>query len=141
MKTNNHYSRASFTLLPATVLLLSLAGTVIPAQGQTFNVVADIPQVPGVQQPAAQKIVQGRNGDLYSTSTGGEDQAVYSLTLTGTDTKVSDIFRGGNGGVTLGTDGNLYGTSPLGGLLRLWVRVAADSIGHAHHTLQLPRYS
>src|SRR5215467_3040948 len=116
MKTNNHYSRAFFTLLPAIVLLLSLAGTVIPAQAQTYTVVADIPNVPGVENPGAQKIVQGRNGDLYSTANGGEDFGVYSITLTGIDTKVSDIFRLNNSaGVTLGTDGNFYSTSALGG--------------------------
>src|SRR5262249_37760428 len=115
MKTNNHYSRAFLAVAPAIVLLLSLAGTVIPAQAQTYNVVADIPNVPGVENPSGQKIVQGRNGDLFLTANGGEDSGVDSLTLTGTDTKLADIFRGASPGVTLGTDGNLYSTAPLGG--------------------------
>ncbi len=88
-----------------------------PALAQTpsapvFTVVSDIPAVAGISNPGAQQIVQGRNGDIYSTSQGGEDTAVYSLTLAGTDTKVVDTGnRGDGGGVTLGADGNFYGTS------------------------------
>jgi uncharacterized repeat protein (TIGR03803 family) len=77
-----------------------------------FTVVSDIPAVAGISNPGAQTIVQGRSGRLYSTAQGGEDTAVYSLTLGGTDTKVVDTGnRGNGGGVTLGADGNFYGTS------------------------------
>jgi uncharacterized repeat protein (TIGR03803 family) len=70
---------------------------------------------------------QGRNGNLYSTSTyGGAHNygAVFRLTPTGT-MNVLYSFTGNNnqggdggfpyGGLTLGTDGSLYGTTIAGG--------------------------
>lgn len=102
------------SLVFASILTMALAGllTVTPAQGQTFTVLSDIPNTAGLANPGSQKIVQGRNGELYSASGG----AVYRLTLSGTDTLVTDIFRENNGaGVTLGADGNFYSTSALGG--------------------------
>lgn len=103
--------RASILGVATICMLLVVASAQTPS-APVFTVVADIPATAGVSNPGAQKIVQGRNGDLYSTSQGGEDTAVYSLTLGGTDTKVVDTGnRGNGGGVTLGTDGNFYGTS------------------------------
>lgn len=97
------------TALAATLLAAASAQT---PSAPVFTVVSDIPAIAGVSNPSAQQIVQGRNGDIYSTSQGGEDTAVYSLTLAGTDTKVVDTGnRGDGGGVTLGADGNFYGTS------------------------------
>lgn len=109
--STRHFAHLVFGLIFYAVIAISLLSA-IPAQGQTYTVIADIPSTPGLENPAAQKIVQGRNGDLYSASGG----AVYSLTLSGTDTLVASIFRENNGaGVTLGTDGNFYSTSALGG--------------------------
>jgi uncharacterized repeat protein (TIGR03803 family) len=112
--SRSHFTRLVLGSIFCAAIAISLLSA-IPAQGQTYTVIANIPQVPGVQSPTSKKLVQGRNGDLYSTSTGGEDQAAYRLALGGTDTKVSEIFRGNDGGVTLGTDGNFYGTAARGG--------------------------
>lgn len=108
------HSIAAFTsaLIVGGLLSLPISVSAQAPSAPVFTVVADIPAIAGVENPSAQKIVQGRNGDLYSTSQGGEDTAVYSLTLAGTDTKVVDTGnRGNGGGVTLGADGNFYGTS------------------------------
>jgi uncharacterized repeat protein (TIGR03803 family) len=70
---------------------------------------------------------QGRDGNLYSTTQAGGDfisghqyGTVFRLTPDGTMT-VSHSFdntHGGkpNSGLTLGTDGNFYGTTPSGGI-------------------------
>jgi uncharacterized repeat protein (TIGR03803 family) len=66
-------------------------------------------------------IAQGRDGNMYSTATGGGGAnafggAVFKITPTGTLT-VLHSFTGGTdgfspqGGLTLGTDGNFYGTT------------------------------
>jgi uncharacterized repeat protein (TIGR03803 family) len=69
-------------------------------------------------------IAQGRDGNMYSTTPGGGSAAagtiyqispagvlgwIYSFTGTGTD------GNGAVGGLTLGTDGNFYGTTVSGG--------------------------
>jgi uncharacterized repeat protein (TIGR03803 family) len=65
---------------------------------------------------------QGRDGNLYSTTQGGGDNAlgaVFQLTPSGTMTKLFsfDNTKGAQpyGGLTLGTDGSLYGTTYVGG--------------------------
>jgi uncharacterized repeat protein (TIGR03803 family) len=66
---------------------------------------------------------QGRDGNLYSTSTyGGLNTvgAVFRLTPSGTMTAWSFDSKGSDGfypysGLTLGTDGNFYGTTYAGG--------------------------
>ncbi len=74
-------------------------------------------------QPTYSGIVaQGRDGNLYSTAAGGENGAgaVFQITPAGTE-KVLYSFDGAThgslpyGGVTLGTDGNFYGTTYAGG--------------------------
>lgn len=69
-------------------------------------------------------LVQGTNGSLYGTTYyGGATNmgTVFSVTTTGTQT-ILYSFKGGTtdganptGGLTLGTDGNFYGTTQQGG--------------------------
>ena len=69
-------------------------------------------------------LVQGTNGSLYGTTYGGGASnfgTVFSVTTSGTQTIVYS-FKGGTtdganptGGLTLGTDGNFYGTTQQGG--------------------------
>jgi len=68
---------------------------------------------------------QGRDGNLYSTTQAGGDNKVdgtiFRLTPSGDVTKLwsfGNITHDGlkpNSGLTLGTDGNFYGTTPAGG--------------------------
>src|ERR1700751_745890 len=64
-------------------------------------------------------LAQGRDGNLYSTSQGGGTSAfgtAFQLTLAGNITPWSFDGKGNDGvypysGLTLGTDGNFYGTT------------------------------
>jgi len=66
---------------------------------------------------------QGRDGNLYSTTQDGGLNgfgAVFQLTPSGTMTRIYSFSNGSDGyfpnsGLTLGTDGSLYGTTPGGG--------------------------
>src|SRR5579859_3098190 len=67
-------------------------------------------------------IAQGRDGNLYSTTTSGGaylEGVVFKITPSGSIT-VLHSFNGADGsepfgGLTLGTDGNFYGATYLGG--------------------------
>jgi len=70
-------------------------------------------------------LVEGNDGNFYGTSTGGVDSnyngAVFKMTHGGAVTVLHRFSSGSNdgwsprGGLTLGTDGNLYGTTVWGG--------------------------
>jgi uncharacterized repeat protein (TIGR03803 family) len=107
----------------ASLLMFLLA--VSFAQGQTFSVVYNFgSQLNDPFNPTYSGIIaQGRDGNLYSTAEGGTNScgAFYLVTPTGTLTEpyafcttTSDGFNP-NGGLTLGTDGNFYGTTVSGG--------------------------
>src|SRR5271154_5802762 len=74
------------------------------------------------RQPYA-GLVQGRDGDLYGTTSAGGGDAVgevFKITPTGTLHKLHG-FEGADGGQPLGglvlaTDGRFYGTTSSGGL-------------------------
>jgi len=91
--------------IAALVGLFIVAGVgAVPASGQTFRVVGAIPPTIGpIENPAAQQVVQGRNGELYTIS--GYQGGLLSATTAGAFAEVAQPF--GNG-VTLGSDGNLY---------------------------------
>jgi uncharacterized repeat protein (TIGR03803 family) len=71
------------------------------------------------QYPYLVTPAQGRNGDLYGTTTGLNYGSIFRLQTTGAE---ADLFAfddtdgyGPSAGVTLGTDGNFYGTTLVGG--------------------------
>ena len=105
------------------MILLALSATAIPARAQTYT---DLHLLhPGVQirtldQPHSP---QGRDGDFYAESNAGGtgNGTVFKVSPTGTVTPIHsfDATDGSNaiGGMTLGTDGNLYGNTWSGGTL------------------------
>jgi uncharacterized repeat protein (TIGR03803 family) len=94
-------------------------------QAQTFSVLYNFGSNSGdPSKPAYSGIIaQGRDGNLYSTAPAGGTccGAVFQITPAG-KLKVIHNFTGSNndgafpqGGVTLGSDGNFYGTAYQGG--------------------------
>jgi len=109
------------SLVPVLLVLIAAAGL----QAQTFSVLYNFGSNSGDPYgPSYSGIVaQGRDGNLYSTAPKGGTccGAVFQITPAG---KLKNIhnFTGSNndgafpqGGVTLGSDGNFYGTTYEGG--------------------------
>jgi uncharacterized repeat protein (TIGR03803 family) len=105
------------------VLALLLAATW--AHGQTFSVLYNLGTNTGdpIWPTAYGLVTQGRDGNLYSAAPSGGDLshgAVFKTTPNGQLTKLYS-FTGGLdghapfGGLTLGKDGNFYGTTYEGG--------------------------
>src|SRR5436190_1814412 len=109
------------TALVLGTLVLAVAGAVVPAQAQTYTVLYDAPGTPGIGNPNGRATAQGRDGNLYTTSeTGGTNPGgaygtLFSVTPSGTVTLVASPGYFVLSGVTLGTDGNFYGTNLNGG--------------------------
>jgi len=103
-------------------LVLVIAAVV--ARAQTYSVVYNFGSNSGdPNQPFfAGILAQGQDGDLYSTANGGANDfgAVFKVTPAGALSTLYS-FTGGNdgeypyGGLTLGRDGNFYGTTFAGG--------------------------
>jgi uncharacterized repeat protein (TIGR03803 family) len=109
------------SLVPVLLVLIAAAGL----QAQTFSALYNFGSTSGdPYAPSYSGIVaQGRDGNLYSTAPKGGTccGAVFQITPAG---KLKNLhnFTGSNndgafpqGGVTLGSDGNLYGTTYEGG--------------------------
>ena len=107
----------------AALVLLTAAGA--GAHAQTFSVVYNFGSVDGdpLQQFYTGVIAQGRDGNLYSGSSAGGDYfrgAAYKFTPAGVLTTLYSFSDGTDGsepygGLSLGNDGNFYGTSYSGG--------------------------
>lgn len=132
----------------ALLALVVLCSAAIPGTAQTFSVVGILPSSIGpITNPAAQQVVQGRNGEIYTISTyqGG----LLSATTLGAFAEVAQPF--GNG-VTLGTDGNFYTaqdfdrigcgevwkTTPLGTATELNTICGIDGNGPTVSPIQAP---
>ena len=103
--------------LVMTVALLLAALTA--GYAQTFSVLYDFGTQAGdpLSPQASGVIAQGRDGNLYSTAVGGTGAgAVFKITPQGTLSVIYN-FDGYSpvSGLTLGTDGNFYGATLLGG--------------------------
>lgn len=104
------------------VLVLLIGGGV---QAQTFSVLYNFgSEASDPFQPAYSGMVaQGRDGNLYSTAPHGGTccGTVFQVTPAGKLTNIHSFSSSGDdggfphGGVTLGTDGNFYGTTYEGG--------------------------
>ena len=106
------------------IALLVIAAVSVRAHAQTYTDLYNFGSNSGdpLQPEAPGVIAQGRDGNLYSTTTDGganNDGAVFKITPEGRLT-VLHSFAGPEGlgpvgGLTLGSDGNLYGTASQGG--------------------------
>jgi uncharacterized repeat protein (TIGR03803 family) len=95
----------------ALICLLSAITT-----AQTYTVLYAIPnQASDVYEPSALAIAQGRNGDLYATAPNPLSGELFSATPAGVLTPLYNVGGFSVSGATLGTDGNLYGTTQDGG--------------------------
>lgn len=117
-------SSSSLKSLPVVVAfataigVLALGGLTVPAQAQTYTVLDNFSSGgPGPQWPGG-PLLQGRDGDLYGDSyLGGANNtgSIWKTAPAGSPTVVYNFASGtGNdcqNGLTLGTDGNFYGTS------------------------------
>jgi uncharacterized repeat protein (TIGR03803 family) len=107
-----------FAAFVTAIVVLTLAVAAIPAQAQTYKLLDDfLTGGPGPQWPGG-FLEQGRNADLYGWSYLGGTNNTGSIWKTTPSGKVSVIlsFAAGTGndcqnGMTLGTDGNFYGTA------------------------------
>ena len=104
--------------LVAAMVVLALSVAAIPAQAQTYTVLDEfLTGGPGPQWPGG-PLPQGRDGNLYGWSyLGGANNtgSIWKTNPSGT-VSVTYSFATGTGndcqnGMTLGTDGNFYGTA------------------------------
>jgi uncharacterized repeat protein (TIGR03803 family) len=98
--------RAASAILAALPASLILA---VPAQAQTYTVVGILPSTDGpITNIAAENVVQGRNGDIYTISI--PNGGIVNATTAG---MFSAVAQPGGNGVTLGADGNFYSAVPF----------------------------
>ncbi len=99
-------------------LVLTLAGAAPCVQAQTYSVISTIQGGTSVQNPLG-VIVQGRDGNMYAVSSNGGTfyGTIFKFKPSGTVTVVYDIGYFPWGGLTLGTDGQLYGEDSDGGVV------------------------
>lgn len=126
MSFANLKSSRMLAALVAAMVVLTLAGAAIPAQAQTYTVVYNFGSAPndatGIGGGGPNLIAQGRDGNFYSMSEHGGTGArgaAFKITPSGTETLLASFVTTNGlypwGGLTLGTDGNLYGTTLQGG--------------------------
>lgn len=109
--------RKLLTYMALTYLAFFAASTL---NAQTFSVVYNFGSQVGdpINHPSSGIIAQGRDGNLYSGSAGGQSDegANFVVTPAGALTTLYSFTNGTDGslpygGLTLGTDGNFYGTA------------------------------
>lgn len=110
-------------VLGAAAAFLLAVATAGMAHAQALSVLYNFGSKSGdpLQPSYSGSIAQGRDGDLYTTSpSGGTNGTAFKISPTGTLTVLHNfngVSEGGApaGGLTLGADGNFYGTTTTGG--------------------------
>jgi uncharacterized repeat protein (TIGR03803 family) len=111
----SQYTHAAAALLLAAAIL---GATCI---AQTVKAVASFPGAGAEAAPQVVTPAQGRNGELYGTTSGasGSYGSLFEASPTGSLRFPFEFSSTGGGqpstGVVLATDGNFYGTTPYGG--------------------------
>jgi hypothetical protein len=111
-------SRAAAIALTGLALTVLFAGVAVPAQAQTVNTLDNFNSNSNNSEPIFPQgnMAQGRDGNFYGISQSGNGccQGIfYKISSTGVLTPLRAISQseGTNcRGLTLGTDGNFYGT-------------------------------
>ncbi|MGH9430672.1 MAG: choice-of-anchor tandem repeat GloVer-containing protein [Terriglobia bacterium] len=106
-----------------TIVLLSVATGVPAARAQTYTDLYNFDGTHGAGPYYPQVLAQGRDGNLYGTTGFGGTHdvgVVFKVTPSGSLTVLYNFDGGVDGGnsfsgLTLGTDGNFYGTTAGGG--------------------------
>jgi len=109
--------------------LLILALGLVAAHGQNYKDLYNFGDASGdpLNPQYAGLVAQGQDGNMYSTSPAGGSGmgTVFKVTLKGVVSVIHNFDgthgRTPYGGLTLGTDGNFYGTTSLGGSNNLGV--------------------
>jgi len=100
--------KASLSRLAAGVSLLAVLSTFAPrVLGQTFEMLQSI----------SANLIQGRDGNIYGTTSGIPTGILFKLTANGGLMTLASVSNATNGlgPIVQGSDGNFYGTTPLGG--------------------------
>lgn len=98
-------------------IVLMLAGVSARAQGQTPTVIYNFPAYNGDVCQSEGFLVQGRDGYMYGTGGCATNGGVYKISPTGAESVIGGFptgWAGCNSGLTLGSDGNFYGTCQSG---------------------------
>jgi uncharacterized repeat protein (TIGR03803 family) len=101
------------------VLVLCVVSTLV--RGQTYTDMHDFNNSDGCCANYPSLLAQGEDGDIYGATTSGGSGAgnIFKITPTGTFTNLFNFDgthgRGPQGGLSLGFDGNFYGTTYQGG--------------------------
>jgi len=129
------------------VALLTLLSAATLASAQTYTTLYKFPGTTRGDNGivATEKMAQGRDGNLYGTIADDGSLAAgeaYQITTTGTFTTLYAFCQQKNcpdgagplGGLTLGLDGNLYGTTHGGGVNNTGVGTAFQITPSGTHT-------
>ena len=114
-------------LITMLAVFVMLAGASVPAQAQTPTVIYNFPAYNGDACQPEGALVQGRDGYMYGTSgcSSHGTVGVFKISPTGADKVVTSGLPSGwagcNSGLTLGSDGNFYGTCQSGNSTNLGV--------------------
>jgi len=107
--------------LPVKVILaFAVAVTTTLGHGQTYTDLYNFGSASGDPINPRGAVAQGFDGNLYSTARGGTfgDGSIFDVTPLGTLSSLysfSSTSQNADNGLTLGSDGNLYGTTIYGG--------------------------
>ena len=128
------------------IVLTALGLLTSPAQSLQPEVLVSINNTNGSSPRAPLTI--GDNGDFYGTTSGGGSSGygtVFKLTTNGTLITPLPLFNNVNGinpntALTLGNDGNFYGTSSAGGSSGAGIGVQGDHQRHADQARVVHRH-
>lgn len=107
-------------LLTMLAVVVMIAGASVPAQAQTPTVIYNFPAYNGDACQPEGALVQGRDGYMYGTGgcSSNGSVAVYKISPAGAESVVTSAlptgWAGCDSGLTLGSDGNFYGTCQSG---------------------------